>query len=117
MDNDCDLASNVPMLFNSIMEDYINIKQAGLYGYLAHYTSDDELHTMINEYSTEYFGINICDNTTHPYDKTCRMVKSYIQSLQNIMTEVRIFDVKKILALQKSQKESCTSDSRDIFYC
>ncbi len=114
MSNDCDLASNVPMLFNSIMEDYINIKQAGLYGYLDNYTGDD---AMINEYSTGYFGIYICDNTTHPYDKTCRMVKSYIQSLRNIMTEVRIFDAEKILALQESQKDPCTSNSRDVFYC
>jgi hypothetical protein len=30
--NECDLATTIPNLFNAIMTDYVNMKQANIYG-------------------------------------------------------------------------------------
>lgn len=121
MNNDCDLSSNVPMLFNGIMEDYINIKQSFLYGALFPYSSQSELRDLINtQYSQPFFGVDICDNPDHPYTKTCNMVESSIKNIRNIMTEVRIFDTEKILAMKALDEEpTCDQQapSRNVFYC
>jgi len=121
-DNHCNLSSNIPMLFNSIIEDYINMKQSFLYGTIFPYNWDSELSKMINtNFSQPYFHVDICDNTLHPYEKTCRMIKSSISHIKNIMTEVHIFDTSDtgaILSMKAaSTNSSCANDNKDVFYC
>ncbi|MFA6256147.1 MAG: hypothetical protein WC606_03090 [Candidatus Absconditabacterales bacterium] len=120
--NDCDLSKNIPKLFNSIMNDYINIKQSGLYGSIVSYKSEADLEKdVVNPYSKAYFGIDLCDNTDHPYPKTCRMMKSYVKSVRNILSEVQIFNTDTLLTLVPNTDDpSCSSVNNtqiNLFYC
>ena len=100
MSNDCDLSKNIPKLLNGIINDYINFKQAGLYGLVIDYKSESDLEAIVNGYSTIYFGIDLCSNNEHPYDKTCRMMKSYVKNVRSVLSEVTIFNAGTLLKLE-----------------
>jgi hypothetical protein len=124
MNNNCDLSYVTSKIFNGIMNDYINMKQPTLYGLAAEYPDDtDPLVKIVNNYSTDYFGIALCDkNTTPSYDKTCRMAKSYVSSVRNILSDVLIFDTKTLFSPNFAKDKGnapCGSTSLDlnIFYC
>jgi len=121
MNNDCNLSKTIPNLFNDIMNDYVNIKQASLYGLIGDYTDDNELGDVVNDYFAGYFGVAICDNDKNDYDKTCRMAKSYIKNVKNVLEDVRILDPKIILNMVPNDKDiSCSQWSNvalNLFYC
>lgn len=112
MNNECDLATNIPKLFNAIMNDYTNIKQSTIYGPFVEYNSEAQLWSVINDYFQSYFGINICNNTNHSYDKTCRMVKSYVKNTRKILSELTVFDAQSIKDLP-----ACSWSNDNIFVC
>lgn len=123
MSNDCDLSNVTSKIFNHIMNDYMNMKQPSLYGLNAKYKDDKDLGNLVNEYLTGYFGIAICDNTDHPYDKTCRMARSYVKNVRNILSEVRIFNTDAFLNLPSLSKDEgpcgtgASNIKLNIFYC
>lgn len=128
LSNDCKLSKTVPNLFNDIINDYVNMKQATLYGLTRDFKDDTEIESMINDvYSMPYFGIEICDkNVQNPYTKTCRMMKSYIKNARNILSEVRILDTAKFLNMTSGDmapntktRPSCSSKDTDLnlIYC
>jgi len=116
LSNDCDLATNIPDLFNNIMNDYFNMKQWSLYWLLFPFTSDEELKTQVNWFSNDYFTIDLCDNKVRPYDKTCRAMKSYIKNVRNILSEVYILDTDEVLKLPNPASCASTPD-KNIFVC
>ena len=99
------------------------MKQPTLYGLTTDYTGDASLVTIVNNYSTDYFGIALCNKNILPsYDKTCRMAKSYVSSVRNILSDVLIFDTKTLFSpnfIKDKGKVPCGSTSLDlnIFYC
>jgi len=117
MDNDCNLSKNIPNLFNGIMNDYVNIKQSNLYGLIADYTDDNGLETQVNTYSQAYFRVDVCNNNLHPYDATCRMMKSSIKAAKNILSDVQIFDVGKITPTTSDVPCSSSDTTLNLLYC
>jgi hypothetical protein len=76
MNNGCDLATNIPDLFNNIMNDYVNMKQPSLYGLSSNFDGEKSMEDLINTgFAQPYFNVDICNNTTRPYDQTCRTMK------------------------------------------
>ncbi|MEI7920086.1 MAG: hypothetical protein WCH65_08285 [bacterium] len=51
MNNECDLATNLPNLFNAIVSDYVNIKQSSIYG-LTLNVKEDTIEPQINIFSS-----------------------------------------------------------------
>lgn len=114
--NDCDLATHIPKLFNSLMNDYVNMKQVNLYGLSENFEVDSDIEEQINTFSSGYFaGIQVCETTPRSYPKTCSMMKWYIKNVRNILSDVRILNASGILA--HSAVCTQTSLTGDIFYC
>jgi len=75
MNNECDLATNLPNLFNAIIADYVNMKQSNIYG-LTLDVKEDSIEPQINAFSSGYFyGIQACAKEGRMYPKTCSMMK------------------------------------------
>ncbi len=116
-DNSCNVSKYLPQLFDMLINDYVNLKQASMYNALRPATSDDEIYTLINGYFFPYFLTNICWDPAHPYPKTCRTLKSYLHQSRSLLSEVKIFDVKKIQTLPVDANCSPSSQSNNIFVC
>ncbi len=121
MSNDCDLATNIPNLFNAIITDYVNMKQTNVYGLAWNFTTNQEMEDQINLFSSGYFnGIQICKTTDRAYPKTCAMMKWYLKNARNLLSDVTVFNASWILALQKSfDPKVCATrdDDYNIFLC
>lgn len=97
MRDECDLATTIPNLFNDIITDYVNMKQANIYGLAWIAESDTDIEDQINYFSTANFGINICEKKDRLYPATCRAMKSYFKNARNLLSDVRILNVPWIL--------------------
>ncbi len=101
MDNECDLATNLPKLFNDIISDYVNMKQTNIYGLIWNFETEQDIEDQVNIFSSGYFdGIEFCKKTDRTYPKTCSMVKWYVKNARNLLSDVRIFNVSWLLAQQ-----------------
>lgn len=116
--NDCDLSTNIPKLFNAIMNDYVNMKQPNLYGLSADFQTDPDIIRQVNLFSSGYFnGIQVCETSSRDYSKTCSMMKWYIRNIRNILSDVRILNATGILAITKDISCPVKTTTWDIFYC
>lgn len=76
MNNECDLATNLPNLFNAIIADYVNMKQSNIYGLTLNVEDEPGMEHQINVFSSGYFdGIQACAKEGRMYPKTCSMMK------------------------------------------
>ena len=98
LDTDCDLASKLPELFNMIITDYVNMKQANIYGLIGNFSTEKDMTDQINVFSQANFNIELCNNEIRSYDATCRTMKSYLKNARNLLSDVRIFNTSWILA-------------------
>jgi hypothetical protein len=117
---DCAFATIVPKLFNDIMTDYTNIKEANLYGLIGDFTMDKEIEDQANVYSQAFFGVDICQKKDRSYPSTCRDMKSYIRKAKNMMSKLDILSWSAILSMKPIKKEgdcSAQNTTRDLFYC
>ena len=99
MRNECDLATTVPQLFNDIITDYVNMKQANIYGLAWLAENDANIEGQINDFSQTNFGINICEKKDRLYPETCRAMKSYFKNARNLLSDVRILNTSWILEM------------------
>jgi hypothetical protein len=103
------------------MNDYVNMKQPNLYGLSENFQTDSDLIGQVNTFSSGYFdGIAVCASDDPRYPKTCSMMKGYVRSIRNILSDVSILNASGILELAKETKDiSCATISLtgDIFYC
>lgn len=116
LDTDCDLASKLPELFNMIITDYVNMKQANIYGLVWNPSSEDDMEKQANIFSLANFNIKLCDNEIRSYDATCRTMKSYLKNARNLLSDVRIFDTKELLDAVKPIVEIHAKEVREIPY-
>lgn len=118
--SDCAFATIVPKLFNDIMTDYTNIKEANLYGLIWDFTMDKEIEDQANVYSQAFFGVDICQKKDRSYPSTCRDMKSYIRKAKNMMSKLDILSGSAILSMKPIEKESdCSAQNttHDLLYC
>lgn len=102
----CDLATQIPNLYNMIVADYVNMKQSNIYGLSQNATLDDDIKAQVNRFSLAYFGINICETSDRSYDKTCRTMKSYIKNARNLLSDVSVFSATVLLDITQPIIES-----------
>ncbi len=119
---DCDLARNIPKLFDGIINDYINMKQPNIYGLTQEFISDSDIEYQINQFSSWYFdGLQLCGTDTPRYPKTCKMMKSTFKDVRKALNDVSILNVSGVFSIfkEKSTKTSCdtVTVATDIFYC
>ncbi|MEI7557801.1 MAG: hypothetical protein WCJ45_03030 [bacterium] len=121
--NDCDLAINIPMLLNGIINDYVNMKQPNIYGMTKNPDGDPQkIIQQANVFSSGYFdGIEICGSTDPSYPKTCNMVKSFIRNVRSSLNDVTILNASGVfaLSLDKEKTVDCNKigPDYDILYC
>lgn len=102
----CNISKQVPKLFNMIINDYINLKQPSLYGFIPGVTEE----VAANTFSAAYFnGLKICDKDGERlYPDTCKVLKKYMQDAQKTFADVQIFDIEKVT------KKSFSADTCDL---
>jgi len=74
MSDECNLAKHIPNLFDDIMTDYVNIKQANLYGLIGKFDTEDDMKAQINIFSQANYSMDLCE-TEKKYTATCRAMK------------------------------------------
>ena len=113
----CDLATQIPNLYNMIVADYVNMKQSNIYGLSRNASEDDDIEKQVNLFSRAYFGIEICETSDRSYDKTCRTMKSYIKNSRNLLSDVSVFSATVLLDFTQPiiEKDIC-SDKEDVDY-
>lgn len=103
--NSCDFSMLLPSLFNWIMNDYSNIKLMSLF-----WSSDQDIHTSIVNFSDTYFGKWLCwdsiylnpepieesANSFCSHPKTYKLMFEYIKSVQNLKN-TKFVDYSKLL--------------------
>jgi hypothetical protein len=72
--NDCNIPAVTSQLFTNIVSDYVNMKQANLYGVVGVFTGEADMENQINIFSDNHFGLSLCDPTQR-YPSTCRVMK------------------------------------------
>lgn len=115
MDNDCDIATLVPDLFDGIIMDYVNMKQANFYGLIWDFTGDAWMESQINIFSHAYFGndVDICAPKDPRYPSTCRAMKWYLKNARNLLSDVRILNASWILAMVLPMAKQDATANRD----
>ena len=115
--NGCNYAEQLPKMFDEIMNDFFNVKQADLYGV----DSLDESKTneqMANNFSKKNFAwLNICDSNNEYYESTCRYLKSYMSDVKNLLKTTAIIDIKKLADGNENDNVCDVSLEENILYC
>ena len=116
--SNCNLAKEIPNLYNMIIADYVNMKQSNIYGLSRNASTDDEIEKQVNLFSSGFFGgIHICETSDRSYDKTCRTMKSYINNSRNLLSDVSVFSATVLLDLtQPIINNSICSDKKNENY-
>ncbi|HKL43687.1 MAG TPA: hypothetical protein VJ892_00215 [Candidatus Absconditabacterales bacterium] len=112
--NGCDLSKYLPKIFDPIMNDYFNIKQADLYGVddIEDSTTSEEL---VNKFSKKNFvGLELCDPDSDYYGEACKYTKNYMKSAKNLLKKTKVIDFEE---LKKQEIECGDSWTGNILYC
>lgn len=92
----CDLSTNIPKLYNMIINDYVNLKMPQLFGY----DPSVDIEANANVFSANYFNnLHVCakDNADHRvYPTTCKQLKKYIGDVKKSLADVQVFRQEKI---------------------
>ena len=90
--NGCDFSTFLPDLFNDILNDYSNIKEASLYGATSGSFDKATLSTLATTFASTYFTsvVNLCGPDTR-YPQTCSLMKNYIQQGAKTFSNTTIF--------------------------
>lgn len=105
-----------------IVVDYVNMKQANVYGLSSNAPTDTEIENQVNVFSSANFGIPICETSDRLYDKTCSTMKSYIKNAYSLLTDVHVFSATVLLdfVAPTIKNDLCTnkeSSEYNLLYC
>jgi len=101
----CDLSTHIPDIFQRLINDYVNIKQADVYWLKTKkYWEDDKtsLDDQANAFLQDrFFGTKFCDTEWEVdgecrYPKSLRQMKSYLRKSEKLYNEVEIVDYDQI---------------------
>lgn len=91
----CDISTYISKLFSMIINDYTNLKQPNLYGFIPG-KKPEELATLFSK--TYFDGVDICANKDgRSYPDTCKALKKYITDAQKLSADVQIFRPKNLI--------------------
>lgn len=114
--NGCDFSQQLPKMFDEIINDYFNIKQADLYwvDILSDgITSEDRANNFSR---ANFVWLELCDPESEYYGDTCKYLTNYMKDVKKLLTKTKVVDVKR-LSKNKS-KDMCTKDwENNILYC
>lgn len=86
-------------IFNNVVNEYFNIKQAHIYGLETAKDDKKSIEAQANEFSSWYFlWMQICsnDNPTYSYKKTCNYLKQYMRSVKPMVNWLNILSIDKM---------------------
>lgn len=105
--NDCKLFKYLPDIFDTILNDYFNIKQASVYGLKTKKFEDKSLDLQVNEFMYQYYSLVdkdlnslaevgkpttlLCSDKS-PYPETCKIAKKYIQNANKLVSKIDIIN-------------------------
>jgi len=112
--NGCDFSKHLPKIFDEIMNDYFNIKQADLYGVdnIEDSVTNEEL---VNKFSKKNFvWMELCDPDSDYYGDACKYTKNYMKSAKNLLKKTKVINFEKL----REQNIDCDKNwSENILYC
>lgn len=116
--NGCDFWYQLPKMFDSILNDYFDIKQVGEFKI----NNEDDLQTILDNFSNDKFpGMEktICDPDSDYYQDTCNYLKNYVSKTKNLLNKTSVINVEKISENLSDNDKNCdfSNKSRDLLYC
>lgn len=110
--NWCNLAEQLPKMFNEIINVYFNVKQADIY-WVDDFSSDFNPEIAANKFSSENFvWLKICDSESEYYKKSCKYLKNYMKDAMNLIKKSKIINLNKLI------KVDCNEEFNDnLIYC
>lgn len=116
----CDLSYFMPKIFDPLMNDFFNIKQASNM-WIDVLNDDFDKESIVNSYMNNHFPWLsaqdwlkewFCNSTYYP--QSCKYVKNYMSQLNNLLKNTRVIDVKNLSA----KKVDCENNfTWNILYC
>jgi hypothetical protein len=102
-------------MFDEIMNDFFNIKQANLYGVKTTDTWTNE--ELVNSFSSGNFvWLKLCDSTTEYYVDTCKYMTNYMKNVKNLLNITKVINVANLIKWKTV--DICSNDFADnILYC
>ncbi len=122
--NNCDFASNLPQIFNKIMNDLFSIRQARALG-VNNLSDTISVQDYANNFSKEKFPWlvlqkwlenGICDDNSPYYKTTCSKLKNYMTDAVNLLKNTEVVDVSKVQEMPWP-KDCENFRSKNILYC
>lgn len=118
--NSCDLSYFVPGIFDNLMNDYFNIRQATtmwISTLWENFNKEEYANTYVNEHFPGFktlYPEGICKSEY--YQKTCKYLKNYMWQVRNLLTTTKIINVKNLSS--DASEINCDSDfNTHILYC
>jgi|GEM_PF-3440822 len=113
--NNCEFYAYIPNAFDNIINDYINIKQAKIYGISTPDFSSSNIESQINTMTQKLlYGTMLCDkdgekDSSCYYPKTLKKLKQTLQSVAKLIEKSSTIDYEKIYKDAQSAKsqENC----------
>lgn len=105
--NWCNLSEHLPNMFDEIINDYFNIKQADLY-WVDVLSADFNAEESANKFSAHNFEkLNICNSSTPYYEDSCKYLQNYMKDARNLLKKTKVINVEKLI------KADCTKAFKD----
>lgn len=120
--NNCDLSYFVPHIFDILMNDFFNIRQASNM-WISNLSWTFEKEKYANTYVNQHFpwlsiqkGMEwgICESKY--YTQTCKYLKNYMSQVRNLLTTTDVINVKNLFEVNENVKCDTNFDS-NILYC
>ena len=103
----CDLLKVIPRMFDEIIEEYISLKHAKIYGLQ---TDKEELMSeekQANAFSEKWFSVKFCDLNGWEclYSESMKRMKNYLKQAKRLLRSVKYVSYDNILADSIVEKE------------
>jgi hypothetical protein len=124
--NGCDLSKFLPKIFDSLMNDFFNVRHASIF-WITSYDDNFDKVQVANSYSLKNFpwlasqskyklSEGICSSNTDYYKKTCKYLKNYIKSVRKLINKTEVLDIKVLWS--NSDGIDCDNNfAENILYC
>ena len=120
----CDLAYFLPKIFDPLMNDFFNIKQAWNMWIVELGDQFSKEEVVDNYMKSNFAWLSSVDDMkdwfckSKYYTQTCKYVKNYMTQLKNLLVNTKILDVKNLSVKAKTDEVDCENDfAENILYC
>ena len=96
--NKCNIPKQFSKIFQTIINEYTNIKQSSIYGITKKIEDGKDIENFANKFWQNHFFTEICNSkkTWIAYTKSCNITKSYIEASSKLLDNLKFINKDEI---------------------